>query len=336
MFHSAVLKLTAFYFALLLFVCITFSVPAYSIASQRLTRGAENQEEIFREYGNRPPPPADGVDPFDPTGEIRRQIDDQIEQDQQQLLRAIVLSNVLILLLGTVLCYLFAKRTLKPIEESHEAQSRFTADASHELRTPLTVMKTEIEVALLQNLKADELRDVLTSNLEEIDKLSALSNQLLALTRIEDMSVERHSFDLSELVSREIAALEKQYSLTIDKSIQTNITFEGVEPLCKDLINILVANAVQYAGENPPDITVSLTQNEKTITLTVSDKGIGISDEDLPHIFERFYRGTHATKKREAGHGLGLSLAYEIVERHQGKISVTSECDKGTTFTVTL
>lgn len=344
MFKSAALKLTVFYFVLLLFVCITFSIPAYSIASQRITRGAENQEEIFREYGNRPAPPANtdneekdeknDTDDFDPTGTIRERIDKQIRLDQQELLRAIILANVLILSLGTVLCYLFAKRTLKPIEESHEAQSRFTADASHELRTPLTVMKAEIEVALLQDLKAKELREVLSSNLEEIERLSALSNQLLALTRVDDDSIEMHSFDFSSLVDDEISSLEKQFGISIEKTVEPGITFKGVEPLCKDLLNILVSNAVQYAGDNPPEVSVSLTRRDKAIKLAVSDKGIGISDEDLPHIFERFYRGAHAAKNRVGGHGLGLSLASEIVERHAGNITATSERGKGTVFTV--
>lgn len=335
MFHSAVLKLTAFYFALLLFVCITFSVPTYSIASQRITRGAENQEEIFRHYGNQPAPSEAGEpDEFDPGGQIRAKIEDQINKDQQELLRAIIVSNVLILLVGTVLCYLFAKRTLRPIEESHRAQSRFTADASHELRTPLTVMKTEIEVALLQKLNTDELRDVLKSNLEEIERLSALSNQLLALTRVEDEATESAEFNLSELVTEETKSLEKQYSISIAQDIQPDITFVGIEPLCKNLVDILVANAVQYAGDKPADISIDLKGNEKRIKLTVRDKGIGINSEDLPHIFERFYRGTRAAQTRTTGHGLGLSLALEIVERHDGHISVTSDRERGTEFTV--
>lgn len=183
MFRSAVFKLTGFYFALLLFVCLTFSIPAYAIASQRIERGAENQTRLFRQYGNFAPD-KDGDKAFDPQGQIRTHLGSQIEDDRHELLQAIILTNIAILACGTILCYLFAKRTLKPIEDLHHAQTRFTADASHELRTPLTVMKTEIDVALKQHLTAPELRDVLSSNLEEIERLSALSDQLLLLTKL--------------------------------------------------------------------------------------------------------------------------------------------------------
>ncbi len=334
MFRSALFKLTAFYFGLLFFVCIAFSVPTFSIASERISRGAERQTEIFRDYDDPVPVKPGQPGRFDPDGELRRRVDDQVEDDRDELLQTIIMTNLAVLTLGTALCFLFAKRTLRPIEDFHKAQSRFTADASHELRTPLTVMKTEIEVALLQKLDAPKLREVLTSNLEEIDRLSALSDQLLSLTRVSEPKDAPTKVELSQLVEHEISTSEKKFSLTIDRDIEDNITIEGIESLLRDLINILISNAVQYAGDAEPVISVSLTRRDSHIELVVRDKGMGIDPNDLPHVFERFYRGAKALKKRRNGHGLGLSIAAEIVERHKGHISVTSQPGEYTEFTI--
>ena len=341
MFQSAVIKLTAFYFALIFFVCVVFSTATFSIASRRLSTGAENQEQIFRQYGNYPPPPKTSPgqesesDDFDPNGEIQEQIKNQIDQDRQDLLRAVLFANIAILSASTVLCYFFAKRTLEPIEKAHKAQSRFTADASHELRTPLTVMKTEIEVALLQKLSADELRDVLKSNLEEVERLSALSNQLLGLTRVEVSKSNFSNLDLSKLVEFELNSLEEKNSIQIEKHIDQNIHILGVDELCKNLIDILISNAIQYHGDKDLNISVSLSLLEnKQVELKIRDGGIGIDESDIPNIFDRFYRGKTATKNRKMGHGLGLSLAREIVNSHNGHISVKSKIGEFTEFMI--
>ena len=331
MFRSAAIKLTAFYFSLLFLVCFLFSFQAYVLASERITRGAENQEQIFRSYGNFPAPLV--IEEFDPIGEVRERIDRQVANDRRRLLNAIVSTDLIILTLGTVLCFFVAKRTLKPIEELHRAQTRFTADASHELRTPLAVMKTEIEVALRQKLSANELTDVLNSNLEEVARLTQLSDQLLALTRPEN-NQNFDTFNLSDLITDELTSISSKYSIEIERAIDDGVQFRGSKALVKDLVNILVTNAIQYSGDSKARIAVSLKTKGDNIELTVKDEGIGIAKDEQTKIFERFYRGTKAIKTRSSGHGLGLSLAKEIVKRHNGKISVASEPDKFTEFKI--
>jgi signal transduction histidine kinase len=329
MFESAVTKLTLWYMGLLLIVSLTFSIPTYSIASARLRHGAEKQTQVITQ----------GL-PFDyPTtfgARLTATRDDQLQKDQRQLLLTLLLANFLVLAVGSYVSYWFAKRTLQPIQDAHEAQSRFTADASHELRTPLATMQAEIEVALRgKKLGPNEARDVLQSNLEELARLRKLSDELLALTRLDSGGLKKASVKLSAAVQDEVEHLAKRYNIPIEKQIQSGITLNGDVHLLRQVVSILVDNAVRYSGEKDPVISVHLLKREK-ITLTVTDKGIGIKASEIPHIFDRFYRGSSATRHSQQGHGLGLSLAKEIIAQHGGVIDVESTPGKGTTFTIIL
>ncbi len=164
MFHSATLKLTGWYLLILVAVSLIFSFIIYGVASSEVDNRLENlQERIERDATATLP---SGYD----FGSLRNV---QAHQAEFNLFTSLLYINILFLVVGATASYFMARRTLAPIEESHEAQSRFTSDASHELRTPLAVMRTELEVALRDSkLSKQEMKELLTSNLEEVTKLS--------------------------------------------------------------------------------------------------------------------------------------------------------------------
>lgn len=324
MFRSAVLKLTGWHVAALFLVCLLFSVPVYNIALTQLTRSAMQQTRLIQRY-------------YDPetAATLALQRDRQLVKDRNELLTKFVMANLAILGAGALLSYEVARRTMKPIEASHRAQSRFTADASHELRTPLATMQTEIEVALRDaSLKSSEAREVLQSNLEEIARLRGLSDELLALTRLDGKELKLSEIALSNIVSNEITKLKKRHGIAIESTVTKNIIAKGDEKLIRQLLAILIDNAVKYAN-GTPEITIKLSRADRKIRLTINDHGIGIKPEDINQVFDRFYRGSNASTK-SGGHGLGLSLAKEIVDIHQGTITVSSTLGKETTFVIQL
>lgn len=329
MFRSAVNKLTAWYVAALLIFIVVFSVPVYRIASDRLDRTSRRQGDILiqKQLLFQGPPSDDIVG-------LRQAV---VQDEKSDLLRQISIIDVILLVIGTTASYYFAKKTLRPIEEAHIAQTRFTADASHQLRTPLATMQSEIEVAL-RNGKASksELESTLTSNLEEIARLNRLSTQLLLLTKIDNNVLTSSEFSWSKTVSRKVSNIENQYNMKISSNIENNITVRGEESLLSEVVTILLENAVKYADKKHPKIEVNLNKSSKKIVLVVSDNGPGIDTKDLTKIFDRFYRGKQSIDNNSGGNGLGLALAKEISEKHGGHISVNTRLGKGSSFILTL
>lgn len=323
-FQSAVNRLTLWYVGILLVVCIILSTPIYLFASNRIEGNTRRQTQVLQQL------PGFRVVP----NEIEELRDTQIHRDRQQLLNSLVLINIVILSSGAYLSYLFAKRTLKPIEEAHEAQTRFTTDASHELRTPLAVMQAEIEVALREKkLSLASAKEVLSSNLEEIERLHRLSEQLLNLTRLDGKAIDKKSVDLSTLVLDEVAQAQQQ-TTNITQTIGKHIKTQGDKHLLRELLKILLDNAAKYGDDKP--VEVSLKKQDNQALLSITDHGIGIKASELEHIFDRFYRGSNASQHSASGHGLGLALAQQIVSAHGGAITAVSSAGNQTTFSVNL
>lgn len=222
------------------------------------------------------------------------------------------------------------------LEASFNRIKQFTADASHELRTPLTILKGETEIALRTEDTIQGLKKTLVSNLEEIDRLSKIVNDLLFLSRMDSGREEFHLQDVSlDMIVQE--KYEQMKALAMKKGIEMHIgKKEGVhvkgDPVkLRQLLLNLLDNAIKYT---PPGgkVWLSLNRVDGFARITVSDTGIGIPEEDLPHIFERFYRADKA--RRDGGSGLGLSICKLIVEAHKGRIDVKSTPGKGSTFEV--
>jgi signal transduction histidine kinase len=217
-------------------------------------------------------------------------------------------------------------------------QKEFVSNASHELRTPLTSLKTEIEVALRD--KGPTLtgyKELLQSNLEDVDSMQRLSNYLLELNRYEnsDVALEIKEIDLAEVVKKvvgQVKPLAGKKKIEITLKLQKT-TVKGNENALTELSKILIENAIKYSGKSK---SVEVKTKDGGI-FEVKDYGIGIPEADLSHIFDRFYRGESSRSKEKVdGYGLGLSIAKSIVDKLGGKIKVVSVIGKGSTFTVQI
>ncbi len=335
MIQSAVFKLTLWYLGIILVLGALFSVALYRESSVQLDENATHQRNAI----NRLALP----DIFEPRRtQFLEDLDAQLDADRQRLILRLLVLNLSTLLIGGGAAYVLARRTLKPIQDSLDAQGRFTADASHELRTPLTAMRAEIEVALRTGkLTAADAKELLSSNLEEIAKLEALSASLLRLARFEnglDPKIVtkvpvRELFE--DAAARHKARLtERKIKLAIKSGSET---VSGDQASLVELIAVLLDNAIKYS---PPasDITLASEASGGSVRLSVSDSGAGISATDLPHIFDRFYRADRSRTKGEHvnGYGLGLSIAKRITDVHHGAITAESTLEKGTTFRIKL
>ena len=232
------------------------------------------------------------------------------------------------------------------LQAAFERQKQFTSDASHELRTPLAVMRGDIEVTLRRERSSDEYKRALTSNLEEIMRLSRLVEDLLTLARGDTGRIELRCepVDLNEICRQMveyITPLADQRNQTLiyepPSGAETAPVSISADVLrIKQLLLNLLDNAIKYT-EPRGNIKLGLKTKDKIATITVTDTGRGIPPEDLPHIFERFFRRSAKTADRTAaGFGLGLSIVKWIVDSHGGRIEAKSELGKGTEFMVRL
>ncbi|MDB5075011.1 MAG: cztS [Chloroflexi bacterium] len=226
------------------------------------------------------------------------------------------------------------------LQASFERQKRFASDASHELRTPLTVMQADISLALRRPRTAPEYQRTLESAQEEVARLSRIVSDLLTLTRLDtDVALIAHEpLALDELVDGVVVGLRP---LAKDKSISLTYSFDAPVHILGDVTRLkqlfinLLDNAIAYTPEGG-SVYVTLTSDPDSVTITVSDTGIGIESRHLPHIFERFYRADEARSRGHEGTGLGLAIARTAVQAHNGTIDVSSAPGEGTTFTVVL
>jgi signal transduction histidine kinase len=230
--------------------------------------------------------------------------------------------------------------TLGRLENSVEQMKQFTASISHELRTPLTTLRGEAEVALLEARSADEYKRVLSSQLEEFDKLTHMINQLLVLARAEAGEIQwaDQAVDLSALalsLSEQMEPVVTAKNIRLNSHVQAAVFVHGDANWIEHAILNLFDNAIKFtAGGGEVDVTLS-SQNGDAV-LRVQDTGVGISADALPHVFDRFFRAEPSRSKSVDGVGLGLALAKWIVEKHRGHIEVQSQIGKGSSFTIRI
>jgi heavy metal sensor kinase len=232
------------------------------------------------------------------------------------------------------------------LQAAFERQKQFTSDASHELRTPLAVMRGDIEITLRRERSSEEYKRALTSNLEEIMRLSRLVEDLLTLARGDTGRIELRCepVDLNDLCRRMAEYItpladNRDQTLTYGPppGAETAPVMVSADVLrVKQLLLNLLDNAIKYTPLRGR-VALRLKTEDKIAVITVADTGRGIPPEDLPHIFERFFRRSAKTADRTAaGFGLGLSIVKWIVDSHGGRIEAKSEVGKGTEFTVRL
>ncbi|MEP0959718.1 HAMP domain-containing sensor histidine kinase [Microcoleus sp. FACHB-1515] len=229
---------------------------------------------------------------------------------------------------------------LNSLQATFEHEKRFTADASHELRTPLTALKGRLQTTLSQPRTADIYEETLQAIEQEIDRLIRLSSDLLLLSRLEQQhqDVCLELVDLSDLlaaIAEQIQPLADLQQLQFLTHIAPDLQIQGSPDHLIRLFLNLLDNAVKHTSAQG-QVSLTAAVQGHCIQVRVSDTGIGISPEHLPHLFERFYRVEKSRSRAIGGTGLGLAIAQEIVHRHHGTLAVQSQPGQGTTFTVTF
>lgn len=331
MFHSAKLKLTLFYLGIILAFSLSLTLGFRLYAGGEFTRSNREQRGSIRTLVRQAP----GPQPF-PNTEF-----ETLQRQQEDLVRSrlnayLFLVNLGALVVGGILSYWFAGRTLRPIEEAHETQARFAADASHELRTPLAAMRTENEVFLRQKgFSKDEAKALIASNLEEIERLENLATNLLALTQYDKASLPLEPVSIKEIVESALDQtdkIQKQKKQKISQTIEDSEVTANRDSLVQ-LISILLDNAFKYSPTKSI-ITIAGVRDNGAYKLTIADQGPGIDEADLPHIFDRLYRGDKARASIIPGYGLGLSLAEVIASVNHTEITAANDTNGGAIFTI--
>jgi heavy metal sensor kinase len=227
------------------------------------------------------------------------------------------------------------------LERSFTEVRRFTADASHELRTPLTALRAELEAALRQPaLSVEQQRHLLGSLLEECQRLSKLTDQLLTLAR-QDAGVATTADEPVDLTALVGGVVDTMQPLADEKGIELRDASEGAVPLRGDGSRLrqvfynLIENAIKYTAPGGK-VIVRAEQRDAAAVVTVRDEGVGIGAEHLARVFDRFYRVDKARSREQGGTGLGLSIARSIVLAHRGTLTLESSPGRGTTCVVTL
>ena len=343
LFESARLKLTAFYFAILVVFCVVLSFGVRVVTDYELNRGGSAERgavrQLFQDYYDTNHDPAALTYPGDPGDQYFMNTQSQDAQEtRDRLNRDIFLFDLALLAIGAVLSYWYAGRTLKPIEEAHEQQKRFTSDASHELRTPLASMRLENEVFLRQKTFTEkEARDQIESNLEEVDRLERLASNLLALNQYEHADMAHAPLNIVDMIAEAVERVghskdAKKVAFTQDVTpAKVDVNRESMI----ELITILLDNAVKY-GPKDGAVEIVGVLSDEVYTVTVRDHGPGIAEDDLPHIFERMYRGDKARSSKVSGHGIGLSLAQQIAGANEATLEAGNAPGGGAIFTLTL
>jgi heavy metal sensor kinase len=231
-------------------------------------------------------------------------------------------------------------RMIARLEIAFQHISRFTADASHELRTPLTALRGELEATAQYPQLPPEVRETIGSALEETERLSKIVQGLLAVSRLDagEADMERVRLDLAELAAAtseqmRLMAEDKNISLSCDAS--ERVIVDGDRARLKQVVVNLLHNAISYTAPGGK-VQLRIRATAHRAVLEVEDNGTGISQDALPHIFERFYRADKARSRQMGGTGLGLSIVQAICLAHGGEVRVESTEGRGSRFSVIL
>ena len=226
------------------------------------------------------------------------------------------------------------------LEKAFQRQKQFTSDASHELRTPLAVIEAESSLALRKERPSSDYRQSLEIIAQESRQMSSLIDQLLTLARA-DAGKEQWNFtevNLGKLIanlSTDVEVLCQEKGLSFQLGQTQDLAVKGDEARLRELFMNILDNAIRYTP-TPGTVSVSLRREGQMAVVAITDTGVGIPAEDIPFIFERFYRVDKSRSRAEGGSGLGLAICHHIAEAHKGKIEVESQVGAGSTFSVWL
>ena len=325
--QKRVQRLTLSYLTVIMTLSVLFSGIIYAVTSSQLNRSL---------------PPDDHVKQ---TSEIEDQFNHRLERrdnkTREMVIMSLVVLNGVMLVFGYWLSLLLARRTLAPIERSIEQQAQFVSNASHELKTPLAALLLSNEIAMRKRVLTDgKARQVLSQNVEEIKKLTNLSNSLLELAKSENSLGEPELVDVSNIIDEVV----DQYS-SIAKAKQVKIlqnTPDGQKitlqvNAVRQILSILVDNAIKYAPQKVGEVKIWVSLNKNSVEFIVKDNGLGISSNDQKRIFERFYRADAARTRTDAsGYGLGLAIAKTLADHCDYTIRIKSKPSAGAEFILVI
>ena len=250
-----------------------------------------------------------------------------------------LLTSVLLALLGLlavlVLLLILSKHIVRPVAESYEKQKQFITDAGHELKTPITIIGADADLAEMECGENQWIADIR----RQAQRLTRLTNDLIYLSRMEEeqpklQPIEFPLSDVAEEMAQSFQALAKSQGKELLLRIQPMLSFTGDEKAIRQLLSILLDNALKYSADSAP-LTLKLEKQGRTILLTVSNPVAQPMEQDkLSHLFDRFYRTDQSRNSETGGYGLGLSIARSIVLAHKGKIR--AESPDGRTLTIAV
>ncbi len=265
-------------------------------------------------------------------------------------LKIMLVDGIILIIAASVFLWfimrILATMCLRPVEKAWEQQKNFIADASHELKTPLTVILTNS--GILRSHKEDTIERQMQwveSTYEEANHMKELVDKLLLLAKTDNMSrknmfTDVNLSDLAMQLALQYEPVAFENGVFLDSQIEKNIHIEGDSVALNQIIHILIDNAIKYAEKNTEIVlslkkrhSYSLRKDTGYIYLSTKNMGPPIPDEDIPHLFERFYRSDKA-RTSGSGYGLGLSICKNLASLHDADISVTSDAVNGTVFTV--
>ena len=331
-FERSIIRLAVFYaliFAgiLLLSGLITFSVFAFR-SHHRFNRGTIIVQNMMPQAAD----PRVIVAVSQPMPRPLPPVESQLRED---LIESLVMVNTLLVMLSALFGYWLARRTLQPIRNAYEKQQQFLADASHELRTPLAILHLDLENEL--HGAKGEAKNRAESNLQEVQRMSKLVNDLLLLSRLDQaVAQDISAVDLGVLSSDVVDRLQPLASahdvVVTAASAEGCLVLAHADTVFHAVTNI-VHNAIAYNKPNGTVIvTVAVVGAEYVVA--VADTGVGIAEQDVARIFDRFYRADKSRTRSTGGSGLGLAIAHAAVERSGGTIAIESAVGVGTTVTI--
>lgn len=254
--------------------------------------------------------------------------------------RSFFFISILVSLIGfaavLVLVILLSRRAIRPIQESYDKQKRFITDAGHELKTPLTVIDADLSVLEMDVGKNEWIDDMRS----QTKRLAKLTNDLVYLSKMDEENRQRIKieFPLSDVTAEEAQSFRSRALVenkSFESAIEPMISYTGDEKAIRQLISILLDNALKYS-EPGGSIRIALSKKGKTVSLSVFNTTETVRQEDLNHLFDRFYRTDQSRNSETGGYGLGLSIAKAIVSAHRGKITAESADGRSLTITASL
>lgn len=229
---------------------------------------------------------------------------------------------------------------LNRLNEAINSQHQFVADAAHELRTPLAIMQSEIEISLKNESSVEALQQILKSNLEEVQRLTSITHNLIVLTRFDaDKSfVEKSSVHFGLLCQQVVDRFRIrliEHEMICEMKGDEDVVIHANKAYLEQMLINIIDNAIKYSPSNST-ITIIIKQLTAGVSIEVKDRGVGIPADELPFVFNRFYRVDRSRSSKIPGSGLGLAIVKSIIDYHQGNIEIKSELGKGTEIFIQL